>query len=515
MITVHEGHVVANKYRLLRPLAKGGMGSVWAAEHVTLDMQVAVKFMIPQLVDEEGLRARFEREAKAAAQLRSPNVVQIYDYGLDGDAPYIAMELLKGEDLGARLARDGRLGLADALPIFNQIGKALRRAHEERIVHRDLKPVNIFLARHDDEILVKVLDFGIAKLLGPNVADGVTKTGTVMGSPHYMSPEQVRGLKELDHRTDIWALGVILYRTLTGQLPFPGSQMGDIFLKICTARPTPPSELVSDCDPRHDSLIDKALAVDPAARFQSVKEMMDALNALAAAARPSVSAPTPSPETEAAPANTSSDQSLHSPPSMTAPLSPLTDLLVRLPLPSAPVGATSQPEEIITNTPVTQQIERGLHDPSGQNAPVAGSPAAPRTKKPWIGWRLTVGLGLVIAAGIFLGRERIFAPRAAETGSSDQVGTQATLAPAEPVAEVTSVGPAVFPTPIEPTSAGPAAPTAVSGAAKPKTGAPVAEKGRTPVSPAGTPASTGSAAAPPSTAAPAPAPVKKSSRFGF
>ena len=282
MIEVRDGLIIAGKYRLIQRLARGGMGSVWSAQHVTLGVPVAVKFMAPSYAQDRQFRARFEREAKAAAQLRSPNVVQILDYGVEQTMPYLVMELLNGEDLGERLAREHRLSVRDALPILAQIGKALRRAHEEGIVHRDLKPANVFLVRQDDELLVKVLDFGIAKWLRPDAVGEATKTGHVMGSPSYMSPEQIRGVKEVDQRTDLWALGVIVYRMLTGHLPFVGVQPVDIGVKIWTERPIMPTRHAPDLDPQVDAFITKALSVDIEQRFQTIKEMLDALAQLPA-----------------------------------------------------------------------------------------------------------------------------------------------------------------------------------------------------------------------------------------
>lgn len=280
MLRLHDGQLIAGKYRLLEPLAKGGMGSVWIAKHIALNVPVAVKFMDPRYADLDDLRSRFEREAIAAARLRMPNVVQILDYGVEGDTPYIVMEFLRGEDLGARLAREGRLSVHDTVAILVQVCKALRRAHDEGIVHRDLKPANVFLVTQDGELLVKVLDFGIAKVLRCDSSDEVTKTGDVMGSPAYMSPEQVRGSRDIDHRTDLWSLGVIAYRALTGTLPFPGTNSGDIFVKICTDQPVAPTSLAPDLDARIDAFITKALAKDPSRRFSTAKELAEALGEL-------------------------------------------------------------------------------------------------------------------------------------------------------------------------------------------------------------------------------------------
>ncbi|MFY0539334.1 serine/threonine-protein kinase [Nannocystis pusilla] len=232
----HEaGTIVAGRYRLGRVLAQGGMGSIWVARHLQLDVDVALKFMAPELADSAELRARFEREAKAAAMLKSPHAVQVHDYGIEDGAPYIVMELLEGEDLATRLARERRLSLAATRRIVEDVGKALRRAHEIGLIHRDMKPANIFLARQAGDEVVKILDFGIAKSTGVIDADQPTHADAVLGSPRYMSPEQVRSSTQVDHRTDLWSLGVIAFRCLTGKLPFRDGEIGDVFVSICTA----------------------------------------------------------------------------------------------------------------------------------------------------------------------------------------------------------------------------------------------------------------------------------------
>jgi serine/threonine-protein kinase len=277
--SLDPGTVIGGKYRLDRALARGGMGSVWVARHLQLDAPVAIKFMDPTYARSPEARGRFEREARACARVKSPNIIQVHDYGVEGDVPYIAMELLEGEDLGARLRR-GRLALAEAAPLALQIGRGLRTAHEAGIVHRDLKPANIFLSRHQDEDVVKVLDFGIAKSLGEVQVGESTTTGTVIGSPHYMSPEQVRAFKYVDHRTDLWSFGVILFRCVTGRLPFPAEQMSAVLVAICTDPIPAPSQIAPDLGPEVDAFFAHALARDPAQRFQSAKEMAEAFAAL-------------------------------------------------------------------------------------------------------------------------------------------------------------------------------------------------------------------------------------------
>src|SRR5579862_6191242 len=197
-----EGLVVANRFRLGQMLGRGGMGSVWRAMHLGLDVPCAVKFIEGELASLPEAQARFEREAKAAAQLRSPNVVQILDHGVCEGTPYIAMELLDGEDLGKRVAKTGTLHPRDLNVIVTQVCRALTKAHAQGIVHRDLKPDNIFLVRDDDREIAKVLDFGIAKA---GVAGGVggsnTRTGAMLGTPYYMSPEQAQGTRAVDFRS--------------------------------------------------------------------------------------------------------------------------------------------------------------------------------------------------------------------------------------------------------------------------------------------------------------------------
>ncbi|MEJ7729111.1 MAG: serine/threonine-protein kinase [Polyangiaceae bacterium] len=286
------GRIVAGKYRLERMIARGGMGSVWSAHHLQLDMPVAVKFMDPGLAAAPDARARFEREAKAAAQLRTPHVVQIHDHGLDKTQPYIVMELLQGEDLGARLRRTPRLGLPETVTIFAQAAKALRLAHEAGIIHRDLKPGNIFLARSDDDEVVKLLDFGVAKAV-TNLLEETTRTGELLGSPGYMSPEQARGYKQIDARSDLWSMGVILFRMLTGVKPFTGQSLGDVIVKICVEPIPTPRQYAPDLPPSIDRFFLKALARDPARRFQSAREMAAELS-VAAGVAPDVPSSLPS-----------------------------------------------------------------------------------------------------------------------------------------------------------------------------------------------------------------------------
>jgi serine/threonine-protein kinase len=293
MSSIKEGRVIAARYQLERPLAKGGMGSVWVARHLQLETTVAIKFIEPTLAALPEARGRFEREAKVAAQLQGPNLVQIHDYGIEDDTPYMVMECLHGEDLSARLNRETRLSHPAAVSIVSQVATVLRRAHEAGIIHRDLKPGNIFLVRGDeDEEIVKVLDFGLAKIPRSTSGDEMTKTGMLLGSPRYMSPEQARGLKTIDHRSDLWSLAVIAFRAITGALPFPGDEIGDVLVKICADPAPAPSTILPELSPAVDRFFARAFEHDPSQRFQSARELARAFTAAVEGRPPSlVSAP--------------------------------------------------------------------------------------------------------------------------------------------------------------------------------------------------------------------------------
>ncbi len=269
--------VVAGRFRLSRLIGRGGMGSVWLATHLGLDVPCAVKFIEGEGADIPEVQARFEREAKAAAQLRSPHVVQILDHGVWEGTPYIAMELLDGEDLGKRLMRVGRLAPHEILAVVTQVCRALSRAHALGIVHRDLKPDNIFLVRDDDREIAKVLDFGIAKSSAVSAPGAGTRTGAMLGTPYYMSPEQAQGVKAVDARSDLWSLAVIVFEALTGRRPFESEALGDLLMKIIVAPVPVPSQFARDLPATLDAWWTKASQRDPSQRFQSAKELCDSL----------------------------------------------------------------------------------------------------------------------------------------------------------------------------------------------------------------------------------------------
>jgi serine/threonine-protein kinase len=235
---------------------------------------LAIKVLDPNLAYRPDYVSRFKREASAAAALRSPHVVQIFDFGIWEDIPYIAMELLEGEDLGTRLDRVRRLPPATVASVVTQVARALVRAHKRGIVHRDMKPDNIYLCTDDEgeAEVVKILDFGVAKAVG-GVSLARTGTGIVLGTPYYMSPEQAQGDRQIDHRTDLWALGVITFEALVGRRPFEATNLGDLLVKICATDPPLPSKLAADVPEGFDQWFLRACARNPDDRFSSAKEM--------------------------------------------------------------------------------------------------------------------------------------------------------------------------------------------------------------------------------------------------
>jgi eukaryotic-like serine/threonine-protein kinase len=274
------GQVVFGRYQLVRPLARGGMSSVWVALDRKLKREVALKLMSPTYAASERSRQRFELEAMSVARLHSPYIVQVFDYGVDHDAPFIVMELLSGEDLRSRIKRERRLGVGVMARVLAQAAAGLSDAHDAGMVHRDMKPGNLFLTRTRSGEIVKILDFGVAKA-GEAVDEAeITERGSMVGTPQYMSPEQIRCLPEVDARSDLFSLGVIVYRGLTGALPFKGKTTSDLAVNICSSDFVPPSQLVPDLPPGIDDFMNIALARAPSERFPNATAMAEAFSLL-------------------------------------------------------------------------------------------------------------------------------------------------------------------------------------------------------------------------------------------
>jgi serine/threonine-protein kinase len=266
---------ISENIRLVSLLGTGGMAHVWIAEHAGLGVRVAVKFMSGELADDPDCVARFGREAKLAARIKSAHVVNILDYATTpAGLPYMVMELLLGTDLQVRFQGGTALGFEDSSRVLVQICKALTKVHAFGIVHRDIKPENVFLSESDGKVFIKVLDFGIAK--DHTNREGVTMPGTTMGTPSFMSPEQIFRPKEVDHRSDLWSTAVVAYRCLTGRLPFEGDTLGTMCLSINHGKVAAPSTLDPSLPRGLDAWFRKALSIDPAARFQSASDMASA-----------------------------------------------------------------------------------------------------------------------------------------------------------------------------------------------------------------------------------------------
>ena len=260
------------------------MGSVWEGTHVTLGTHVAVKFIDSEYAESPEARNRFDNEARAAAKLRSKHVVEVYDHGVTDDGrPFIVMEYLRGEPLDKRLDRVLRMSAKETARMLMQVCRALSKAHAAGIVHRDLKPENVFLVWDDEDgaDVAKVVDFGIAKFTDNQLGNSsATRTGSVLGTPYYMSPEQARGLRSVDYRSDLWSVGVIAYRCIIGTLPFEGEAVGDLLVKLCTAPLPVPSQIAPEVPPGFDAWFAKALTREPEGRFSSASELAESLAAV-------------------------------------------------------------------------------------------------------------------------------------------------------------------------------------------------------------------------------------------
>jgi serine/threonine-protein kinase len=283
-LPIQPGDLVADKYRIERVLAQGGMGVVVVAHHEQLDQRVAIKLLLPEASGASSAVARFLREAQSAARIKSEHVCRVFDVGtLPDGAPYMVMELLDGADLATELEKRGALPPDEAAAHVFQALDAIVEAHRRGIVHRDLKPANLFLCRRDDgPVRVKVLDFGISKIDSATLADPgfkITTTQTLLGSPAYMSPEQVRSSRDVDARTDIWSLGVILYESIAGGMLFAGRTLGEVFSKI-REDPIPPLSSVRPGVPAEiEAIVARCLQRKPDDRFATAAELREALRA--------------------------------------------------------------------------------------------------------------------------------------------------------------------------------------------------------------------------------------------
>ena len=275
MGALKPGYDVTSDIALVRRLGAGGMGTVWLARHRKLQSEVVVKFLSESLTSDEDACARFSREVVATIQVRSPHVVQTLDHGVtEGGVPYIVMELLEGQDLAKVLRARGYLRPDEVQHIVGGVAAALSKAHERGIVHRDIKPANVFMCSASPRPFVKLVDFGIAKRLEDET---MTATNALLGTPAYMSPEQMGGLGAVDHRSDLWALGVLAFHCLTGAVPFRGAHIANIAHAILNESTPRATQIRPDLPPAVDAWIERALAREPGDRFASAQEMAETL----------------------------------------------------------------------------------------------------------------------------------------------------------------------------------------------------------------------------------------------
>ena len=269
---VRIGDIIERKYRIESVLGRGGMGTVYAGTHTKIHRRVAIKILKGQFSDDAMMVERFEREALAASAVQSDHVVEIFDVGqLESGEHYMIMEFLEGESLSKLFRRHGWMAPEDLFPMAVQLLRGLAAAHEGGIVHRDLKPGNIFIT---SEQVVKIVDFGVSKFASLASEGGFTQTGAIVGTPHYMAPEQTKAAKDVDNRADLYAVGAILFRGLTGRTPFEATTIHEIIAKLIASEAPKLASVVDDADPGVARIIDTALAKAPAARYRNASEMI-------------------------------------------------------------------------------------------------------------------------------------------------------------------------------------------------------------------------------------------------
>jgi serine/threonine-protein kinase len=439
------GELVGSKYRIVRMLAEGGMGVVYEAQHTVVRRRFAVKFLRPDLAERRDILTRFQREAEAAGALESEHIAASVDFGIVPDGtPYIVMEYLVGESLAALLEREGRLCVARAADLVAQAGRGIQVAHSSGIIHRDLKPQNLFVCRRQDGTdLLKILDFGVAKLQALDEMNAATRTGTVLGTVAYMSPEQARGDKIVDQRSDVYALGAILYELVSQQKPHPGESHNATLHHIATQPAVPLESVRPDLPAGFGAIVARAVSSDPAARPASAEAFAEALAPFA--------------ERRVWPAPKIEDSG----PTRAEVTSTLLARDERLP-PTPPASSLAG----------MTLDDRAAGSPS-PGAPPASSAAPARRRRSLVAIGVAIAAcAIVVAAGV--GRHRAPAPpRESDSAGSEQGEAAQGIAAAAPAAD-TAPRPNVSPTPppLQPSSPPTTAAPSPTAAAQPAPPAP-------------------------------------------
>lgn len=440
---MNVGDVIDGKYELVREIGRGGMGSVWEARHTHLGRKVALKFLHPQMANDQEAISRLIREAQAASSIGSDHIAEVTDIGFSGPngAPYLVMEHLEGLTLAQLLRRDGNLEPMRAARLITQLGRALHAAHERGIVHRDIKPDNVYVTVRDDgSEYVKVLDFGIAKfraaLAGDNPA--LTATGVTLGTPYYMAPEQARAVHDLDGRVDVYSAGVVLYELLTGAPPFTGGSFSAVVIEAATNEPPPLNEKRPDLPAGYEEVVLKAMARDRDKRYANAANLVRALAPFAGSgarltthdlgteATIAATASAPPPTTKARAVSISSEEDPEDPgddasdesPSFPGRIPPATAVV-----PKSEVDAASAAVKAATaagaSEPRTSDEGGAWASPSplGFAASAGGSARTSRPEKPFpVLWLLLgigglsllaiLGLGVMVCGGAILKRSQ-------------------------------------------------------------------------------------------------------------
>jgi serine/threonine protein kinase len=484
------GQVIDGKYRIVRLLGTGGMGAVYEGENLRIRRKVAIKMLHVSVSTQADVVKRFEREAQAAALVGSEHICEVLDLGMLPDGTrYMVMEYLDGETLTGRIKKNGRLVPAQSIPIMLQVLDALGAAHAAGIIHRDLKPDNIFILPQKGGMrdFIKILDFGVSKFSQTGGEEmNVTRAGAVVGTPYYMSPEQARGNAAVDGRTDIYAMGVLLFQATTGQVPYQAETFNELLFKIVLEVAPPPQTYVPDLDPDFAAIIQRAMAREPTQRYQSCAEFRDALLAFQAARAAGYPAPLPDRSTGAgmrAPATQVLDMSQLPQAANAGPWQARTGVDPTLPLEPSPLAGMRQSNAPFAppGAPATPSgAAWGNASGAGQNTaqPMAtsnawgnasGSGVAPRSKAPLVAG--IVALMTVLGGGLGVGAYLIFGratPPEAAAGVPEIAPSASAVAPLPSAVPALSAPPTTTASAPPPDDSGAAASTSPSATANAK-----------------------------------------------